>query len=69
MAEAETREEKLLGKCAVAYIIIGVLLQRLGKFDTVDGQKALDYFADDKVTDEGDLIPFPSNEDFGGEVK
>lgn len=46
---------------AQAYQVIGNLLETFGLFDSVEGQRALDYFSGDEVDE--DFLPWPRNAD------
>lgn len=51
-------EEQWSEKMGTAYQVIGTLLSKAGLFDTAEGERALDYFADDEAFDE-DFLPWP----------
>jgi hypothetical protein len=61
--KAEATVERLQEDCAEAYQVVGVLLYYAGKFDTIDGTKALDNLqaaSDGTPRPHADLLPFPS---------
>lgn len=60
---ANPTEEQLLEKIAQAYQVIGQLLDKTGDFGSVEGQRALDYFAGDEFDE--DFLPWPRHDDEG----
>lgn len=46
---------------AQAYQVIGALLEKCGLFESTEGQRALDYFSGDEVSE--DFLPWPRRAD------
>jgi hypothetical protein len=59
LAAARDRMEQ---KSAQAYQVIGVLLERVGLFESDEGQRALDYFGHDTTIVDDEFLPWPRGE-------